>query len=235
MNGKDSRSIKTFLLLLPVFALGWGVWAFKSGNIMTVDEFRGWICGYGIFGPLVFISMYGLLVTFGFPAVVCSAAGGLLFGRFYGTAYNLFGACMGASGGFLIARLVARDYVAQKFADTKWFENFSNGIEKDGFYYMLFIRLLPVFPFNGTNYASGVTNVRYRHFLLATMIGMLPYDFALTNAVVEVGEAAAHGFKLSPGLIAALTLLAFASLVPVRIKKYLDKQKARRATEGNFA
>lgn len=225
-DGNKLKSLKPLVLFLPVFALGYGIWAFQSGNLMTIDEFRGWICGYGMFGPLIFILIYGLLVTFGFPAVICSAVGGLLFGRFLGTAYNLFGACMGASGAFLIARLIARDFIAKKFANAKWFDGFSRGIEKDGFYYMLFVRLLPVFPFNGTNYASGVTNLRYRDFLLATMIGMLPYDFALTNAVVEVGEAAAHGFKLSPGLIAALTLLAFVSLVPIRIKKYLDEQKA---------
>lgn len=235
MNGDKLKSIKTLFLLLPLFALGYGIWAFQSGNLMTVDEFRGWICGHGIFGPLVFILVYGVLVTFGFPAVVCSAAGGLLFGRFYGTSLNLLGACLGASGAFFIARLLARDFIAEKFASAKWFNSFSRGIENDGFYYMLFVRLLPVFPFNGANYASGVTNIRYRHFLLATMIGMLPYDFAVTNAVVEVGEAAAHGFKLSPGLIAALSLLAFASLVPVRIKKYLEKQNAQKATEGNLA
>ena len=235
MDGDKLRSIKILFLLIPVFALGYGIWLFQSGNFMTVAELRGWICGYGIFGPLVFILMYGLLVTFGFPAVLCSAAGGLVFGRFYGTAYNLFGACLGASGAFWIARFLAQDFIAKKFAAAKWFDSFSQGIEKDGFYYMLFVRLLPVFPFNGTNYASGVTNIRYRHFLLATMIGMLPYDFALTNAVVEVGEAAAHGFKLSPGLVAALTLLAFVSLVPVRIKKYMDKQKAQKTTEGNLA
>lgn len=202
---------------------------------MTVAEFRGWICGYGIFGPLLFILIYGLLVTFGLPAVLCSAAGGLVFGRFYGTAYNLFGACLGASGAFWIARLLARDLIAKRFAAAKWFEIFSRGIEKDGFYYMLFVRLLPVFPFNGTNYACGITNIGYRPFLLATMIGMLPYDFALTNAVVEVGEAAAHGFKLSPGLIAALTLLAFVSLVPIRIKKYMDRKKGQRAAAANPA
>ena len=67
------------------------------------------------------------------------------------------------------------------------------------------------------------------------MIGMLPYDFALTNTVVEVGEAAANGFKMSPGLMAALSLLAFVALVPIRIKKYMDKQNARKAAEGNVA
>lgn len=228
MKRSKLRPLKFLLPLIPVLVLVYGISAFQSGNLMTIDDFRGWICGYGALGPLMFMLVYGLLVTFGFPAVLCSAVGGLLFGRFYGTAYNLFGACLGASGAFWIARLIARDFVANKFANARWFGGFSRGIEKDGFYYMLFVRLLPIFPFNGVNYASGVANIRYRDFLLATMIGMLPYDFALTNAVVEVGEAAAHGFKLSPGLIAALTLLAFVSLVPIRIKKYMDKQKAQK-------
>ena len=214
---------------MPVCALGYGIWVFQSGNFITVSELRDWIISFGVFAPLIFIAMYGLLVSFGFPAVICSAVGGLIFGRFYGTALNLWGACLGASGAFWIARLIARDFIAGKFATAKWFNSFSRGIEKDGFYYMLFVRLLPVFPFNGTNYASGITNIRYRHFLLATMIGMLPYDFALTNAVVELGEAVASGYEMDTGLIVALSLLAFVSLVPIRIKKYIERKNAKKA------
>jgi uncharacterized membrane protein YdjX (TVP38/TMEM64 family) len=234
MDGNKLRPIKILFLLLPVFALGYGIWVFRSGNFMTIAELRGWITGYGMFAPLVFILMYGLLVTFGFPAVICSTVGGLVFGRFYGTALNLWGASLGASGAFWIARLIARDFIAKKFASAKWFNSFSKGIEKDGFYYMLFVRLLPIFPFNGINYASGITNIRYRYFLLATMLCMLPYDFALTNTVVEVGEAAANGFKMSPGLIAALSLLAFISLVPIRIKKYIERQNAEKAAKRDL-
>lgn len=231
MTGKKINSIRILFFLIVVSAIGFGIWAYKSGNLMTVAELHAWITGFGIFAPLVFIAMYGTLVTFGFPAVLCSTVGGLVFGRFYGTFFNLFGASMGASGAFWIARLIARDFIVKKFGGAKWFDTFSRGIDKDGFYYMLFVRFMPVFPFNGTNYASGLTNIRYRHFLLATMIGMLPYDFALTNTVVELGEAAANDFRISPGLMAALTLLACVSLAPIRIKKYLDKKNAQTTAE----
>lgn len=234
MDGGKLRPIKILFPLIFVSAIGYGIWVFQSGNFMTVAELRGWITGYGIFAPLVFIAMYGLLVTFGFPAVICSTVGGLVFGRFYGTALNLFGASMGASGAFWIARLIGRNFIVKKFAGVKWFDSFSQGIEKDGIYYMFFVRLLPVFPFNGVNYASGVTNLRYRHFLLATMICMLPYDFALTNTVVEVGESVANGFEMSPGLIAALSLLAFVSLVPLLIKKHLERKNAEKAIRGDL-
>ena len=231
MTGNRLRLVKILYPLVIVCALGYGIWAFKSGNFITVAGLRGWITGFGAFAPLVFIAMYGLLVTFGFPAVICSTVGGLVFGRFYGTFLNLFGASTGASGAFWIARLIGRDFIVEKFSGAKWFDSFSRGIEKDGFYYMLFVRLLPVFPFNGTNYASGVTNIKYRHFLLATMIGMLPYDFTLTNTVVEVGESVAKGFKMSPGLVAALSLLAFVSLAPIRIKRYIERKNAEKAGE----
>ncbi|MFA7240816.1 MAG: hypothetical protein WC091_11940 [Sulfuricellaceae bacterium] len=114
MKRSKLRPLKFLLPLIPVLVLVYGISAFQSGNLMTIDDFRGWICGYGALGPLMFMLVYGLLVTFGFPAVLCSAVGGLLFGRFYGTAYNLFGACLGASGAFWIARLIARDFVANK-------------------------------------------------------------------------------------------------------------------------
>lgn len=235
MTGKKIKSIRIFFPFVIVSVIGCIIWAYTSGTLMTVAELRAWITGFGAFAPLVFIAMYGTLVTFGFPAVLCSTVGGLVFGRFYGTFFNLFGASMGASGAFWIARLIARDFVVKRLGGVKWFEKFSGGVEKNGFYYMLFVRFMPVFPFNGINYASGVTNIRYRHFLFATMLGMLPYDFTLTNTVVEVGEAAANGFKMSPGLIVALTLLAFISLAPIRIKKYLDRQKAQKAPEGDPA
>lgn len=233
MAGYKTTSLRILFSLTVVAAIGYGIWVYKSGNLITVAELRAWITGFGIFAPLVFIAMYGALVTFGFPAVLCSTVGGLVFGRFYGTFFNLFGASMGASGAFWIARLIARDFIVNKFAGATWFKTFSKGIDKDGFYYMLFVRFMPVFPFNGTNYASGLTNIRYRHFLLATMIGMLPYDFALTNTVAELGEAAANDFRMSPGLMAALTLLAFVSLAPIRIKKYLDKKNARASIEND--
>ncbi len=235
MAGHKVRTIRILFPLIVVSAICYAVWAYRSGNLMTVAELRGWITGFGMFAPFVFIAMYGTLVTFGFPAVLCSTVGGLVFGKFYGTFLNLFGASMGASGAFWISRIVARDLVAGKLANAKWFDTFSKGIEKNGFYYMLFVRFMPIFPFNGTNYASGITNIRYRHFLLATMIGMLPYDFALTNTVVEVGEAAANDFRMGPGLIAALCLLAFVSLAPIRIKKYMDKQKAQKTSKEDLA
>lgn len=229
------KTIKIILAVILVSALGYGAWVAKSGNFMTVAELRSWIISYGFFAPLVFILIYGTMVTFGFPAVLCSTVGGLVFGKFYGTACNLFGATLGASGAFWIARIIARDFVANKFAAAKWFDAFSKGVERDGFYYMLFIRFMPIFPFNGTNFASGITNIRYRHFLFATMIGMLPYDFALTNTVVEVGESVANGFELSPGLVAAFSLLAFVSLAPIRIKKYMDKRKGLMRAEANIS
>lgn len=226
MAGYRVRSIRILFLLVIAAAICFAVWAYRSGNLMTVAELRAWITGFGRFAPFVFIAMYATLVTFGFPAVLCSTVGGLVFGKFYGTCLNLFGASMGASGAFWISRILARDLVAERLIGAKWFDTFSKGIEKDGFYYMLFVRFMPIFPFNGVNYASGITNIRYRHFLLATMIGMLPYDFTLTNTVVEVGESVAKGFKMSPGLVLALCLLAFVSLAPIRIKRYFEKRKA---------
>jgi uncharacterized membrane protein YdjX (TVP38/TMEM64 family) len=226
-----ANKIKIFLAAIFVFAVAYGAWGFDSKTFITVAELREWIISFGVFAPLVFILMYGALATFGLPGIIASTVGGLVFGKLYGTAFNLFGATLGASGAFWIARLIARDYIENKFKKAPWFEALSEGVGKNGFYYMLFVRFMPVFPFNGSNFAAGVTNIRYRDFLGATMIGILPYDFALTNAVVEMGESVANGFQLSPGLLASLILLAFVSLAPIRIKKHLDARKNRATAE----
>lgn len=231
MTDSMLNKTKIILALITASALAYATWGLDLKNIMTVAELMEWIIGYGVFAPLVFILIYGALATFGFPGIIASTVGGLVFGRFYGTAFNLFGATLGASGAFWIARLIAQDYIVKKFEKAPWFKALSRGVEENGFYYMLFVRFMPIFPFNGSNFAAGVTNLRYRHFLAATMIGILPYDFALTNAVVELGESVANGFRLSPGLLGSLVLLAVISLAPIRIKKYFDERGRQSSAE----
>jgi len=186
----------------------------------SLPELRAMVKSFGIWGPLGFIILYGLSIAIGTPGTLFTIAGGLLFGRWFGTLYNVLGATLGASGAFWIARLVSRKTITKRFGHTKWFSAFNRGMEKNGFNYMLFVRLVPLFPFNGINFASGITNISFRDYTLGTAIGIIPGAFVFTNAAVEMGESATEGFKLSPGVILAFALLGLFALVPVIYRRF---------------
>jgi len=186
----------------------------------SLPELRAMVKSFGIWGPLGFIILYGLSIAIGTPGTLFTIAGGLLFGRWFGTLYNVIGATLGASGAFWIARLVSRKTIMERFGHTKWFSAFNRGMEKNGFNYMLFVRLVPLFPFNGINFASGITNISFRDYALGTAIGIIPGGFVFTNAAVEMGESAMGGFKLSPGVILAFALLGLLALVPIIYRRF---------------
>ncbi|HEX5631737.1 MAG TPA: VTT domain-containing protein, partial [Gemmatimonadales bacterium] len=90
-----------------------------------------------------------------------------------GTALVLLGATLGATAAFLLARHVARGFVARRVARHARLAAFDRALAADGFRLVLLLRLSPVVPFSVLNYALGLTQVRLRDFVLAS-IGMVP-------------------------------------------------------------
>jgi len=189
-------------------------------DAISLKSIRAMVDSLGFWGPIGFILVYALATSFGLPGTIITVAGGLIFGKWLGTLFNLIGAVLGSSGAFWIARLLARESLSEKFKGQKWFEKFNNGLEKDGFNYMLFVRLVPLFPYNGVNFGSGLTRIPFKSYLLGTAIGIIPGTFIFTNVAAEIGESATEGFSISPGIIMAFTLLGLFALIPIGYKKY---------------
>jgi len=177
---------------------------------------ESWINDAGILGPLVFMFIYIIGTIFFFPGSVLTLAGGALFGPVYGTFYTLTAATIGASFSFLIARYLLSDYVEQKTGGRM--KQLKDGVEKEGWRFIAFVRLVPLFPFNLLNYALGLTRIKLWHYIITSYICMLPGSLAYTYFGYIGKEAATGGDGLIQKGLMALALIVLILFLPRFIK-----------------
>ena len=180
-----------------------------------------WIHNAGVLAPLLFMLVYAAGAVLFLPGTVLTLAGGALFGPVLGTFYNLTGATIGAALAFLISRYLASDWVADKTGGR--LKQLINGVETEGWRFVAFVRLVPLFPFNLLNYALGLTRIRFSHYLLATYICMLPGAFAYTYLGYAGREAVGGSEGLIQKALLALMLLAAVAFLPRLIGRLRKK------------
>lgn len=146
-----------------------------------IGELQSWVAKQGVLAPLVFGGLYAAATVLAFPGSLLTISGGLLFGTGWGTVINLVSATLGAMAGFLIARYFGREMVTKLIRRRTTLAEFDAKVEKHGFNAVLYLRLIPLFPFNALNYALGLTKVSFRNYALATFIGMAPGAFVYTS------------------------------------------------------
>lgn len=186
-----------------------------------VAALERWVQNAGILAPLVFMLVYAVGAVLFLPGTVLTLAGGALFGPLLGTFYNLTGATIGAALAFLISRYLASDWVADKTGGR--LKQLISGVETEGWRFVAFVRLVPLFPFNLLNYALGLTRIRFSHYLLATYICMLPGAFAYTYLGYAGREAVGGSEGLIQKALLALMLLAAVAFLPRLISRLRKK------------
>ena len=194
-----------------------GLAAAVTMAVVYRDRFDGaaleaWVHDAGPVAPLLFMLIYALAAVLFLPGSVLTLAGGALFGPVLGTVYNLIGATLGATLAFLIARYLASDWVADKAGGRV--KQLINGVEGEGWRFVAFVRLVPLFPFNLLNYALGLTRLRLSHYIIASGLFMLPGAIAFTYLGYAGREAVAGGEGLIQKGLMALALLAVVAFLP---------------------
>lgn len=168
---------------------------------------------WGVFGGLIFLVSFVGLSLFGLPLVPFAVASGLLFGMAGGLAWMVAASTLGAAAGFCLSRYVARERFARMMHKYPQFEMIDQAIYREGWKIVGLLRICPI-PFGISNYAYGLTKVRFRHYLLATCAGMLPgetvfvYLGAAGRSLGDVGGSPAVK-ALSWGGIGALAVAIF--------------------------
>ena len=210
----NSRFVRIGLLLILVAGIAVAVVYRDRFDVAALER---WIQDAGIWAPLLFMAVYALAAVLFLPGTLLTLTGGALFGPVLGTLYNLTGATIGATLAFLIARYLASDWIAERTGGR--LKQLINGVEDEGWRFVAFTRLVPLFPFNLLNYALGLTRIKLSHYLLATYTCMLPGAMAYTYLGYAGREAVGGGEGLIQKALLALALLAVVAFLPRLIGK----------------
>jgi uncharacterized membrane protein YdjX (TVP38/TMEM64 family)/rhodanese-related sulfurtransferase len=226
-----SLSRLAFALLIAAMA-GWGSYYRDQINLTTLDV---GLASLGPWAPIGYVMLFAMGTVAFVPGVVFSLAGGALFGPLWGSLWNLTGATLGATLAFLIARYIGRDWVARKAGGL--LKRLIDGVNAEGWRFVAFVRLVPLFPFNLSNYALGLTRIPLYHYVIATMVCMVPGAVAYTwlgyagrGALSGEANAVRYGL-LALGLLATIAVLprligrlrgSFAWIEADELKRRLD-------------
>ena len=208
------------LLLFLMVAIGIG-FAIVYRDVFSAQILESWVSRFGPAGPLVFIGLYAIATVLFLPGSIITLVGGALFGPFWGVLYNLTGATIGATAAFMISRYLAADWVEKKSGPR--IRHLKSGVEAEGWRFVAFVRLVPLFPFNLLNYALGLTRIQISHYSVTTCIAMLPGAVAYTYLGYAGREFIAGGEGLIHKGLLALALLALAIFLPGLIRRLRQK------------
>lgn len=124
--------------------------------------------------PLVFVISYIVGVVFALPGLIFMILAGSIFGFWKGLALVIIGSNLGCQITFFISRALGKDFVSKFFSLNGFYNKLSKKMDNQGFLVMVYLRLIPIFPFNVINYVSGLTSVSHRDYTLGTLLGKLP-------------------------------------------------------------
>ncbi len=169
---------------------------------------------------LLFFLVYLSAVALSLPvATVLTLLAGALFGRWLGTGVVSLASTLGATLAFLGSRYLFRDLVQRRFGAR--LRGLNEGVARDGAYYLLTLRLLPVFPFFLVNLGMALTPLPLRTFCWASLVGTLPGTFLYANAGEALAGIESPRDILSPGVLISLALLA---VVPLAVRRLVRRR-----------
>jgi len=223
------NSKKIILLIFAGLAVGLFFW-FDLGRFLTLESLKGnrqVLLGFYATHRLAmvagFMAIYILQTALSLPgAAILSLAAGAIFGSIMGTVYAVISASIGATLAFLVTRYLLRDLVLARFGSR--LEEMNRELEQRGFNYLLFLRLVPVFPFFLINLAAGLTRLPLRTFMLGTLLGIIPGGFVYVNAGASLATITSLSGIASPRVLGSLALLGLFALIPVFYNKLTRRQ-----------
>ena len=169
--------------------------------------------------------VYVAVTAFSLPGgLVMSLTVGFLFGRWVGTALVVAAATIGATLVFVAARYVFADAARKRLGALG--ERINAGFTENAFSYLLFLRLVPLFPFFLVNLAPAFTSIPFPTYALATFVGIIPGTFVFVNLGQTLGRIESLQGLVSAETLGAFALLGVFALVPVAIRKLRARKTA---------
>lgn len=227
----SSRKLRVAILLLLAAAIAATLVLLPVKQYL--EELLQAVRALGAWGPAILALAYIAATVLLIPGSIMTLGAGFLFGVPIGTVTVSLGSVAGASVAFWVGRTAARGWVEEKVAHNRRFHALDEAIGREGFKIVLLIRLSPVFPFVFTNYALALTRIRFRDFVLASWIGMLPGTLLyvyIGSTLKSLAELASGGYQggTAQNVVFALGLVAtfVVTVVITRVARGALKQAA---------
>ena len=211
---KRSRLIRPVLLAALAGAI---VWLALHREILQSAALEQELGRFGAWSPILFVLVYSLATVLFVPGSILTVVGGALFGPLWGTLWNLSGATLGATLAFAIARYIGAEWVARRGGER--LARMIRGVEEEGWRFVAFVRLVPLFPFNLVNYAFGLTRVGLGEYAIASFVCMAPGAVAYTYLGYAGLQAASGRAGAIHKALLALALLAAVAFMPRLVRR----------------
>lgn len=217
MSTDRNKKIMNALIILLLVIVSWMIYRY-----LPHERLRAWIDGLGVYGPLFYILLFTLLPVFFFPVPVLALTGGVSFGLLYGSLYTIIGAMLNCSLMFLMSRYFAKAQFkefTEKRISRNWRERLYGADSKMAFVLIFILRLIPLVPYNIINYVCGLTEMSFRSYFMATLIGIIPG----TVVFINLGD---KSVTRDPKQMVLSVLFLFLLIgLSVIIAKYMKKQE----------
>ena len=235
-------------VMLVVFGMGWHRELSLENIVALRDRFHTVLTEHRLRSLLIYFLVYVCVAALSLPGgLILTATGGLLFGWLLGGIAAVAGATVGATIIFLVAKSALGEGLSTQAAP--WIAKLRAGFENHALSYLLFLRLVPAFPFWFVNIAPAILGVSLRTYVIGTFFGIIPATFAFAAAGAGLDSVimaakkeymtciAKHGAEackltihasslVTRDILLALVLLGCAALIPVALKKWRRRHAA---------
>jgi len=223
---KNQKKIILFILLIAAMLL---VRISGIDDYITFENFKknrdvlqAFVNNHYTLSVVGYIIIYISTGFFVPGAIPLTVIGGFLFGVLLGTVYVCIGATLGATLAFFSARHLIGNWIQKKYSNQ--LRRFNEEIEKNGHYYLLTLRIIPIFPFFLVNFFAGLTNIPYKVFLWTLLITALPGTVIYAFAGQQIGGIESVKDIYSPNVWIAFLLLIIFSIA-LLVYRYIKGKK----------
>ena len=199
--------------------------AYKFGLVdflTDISSLRAYLEALGWQGYVIFILLSVIVAVFLLPGQFLAIVGGLAYGGLLGGLLTIIGASLGASISFIIGKYIAREYILKRFGNDPTFQKIEKVVRENGISFLIFTRLVPVFPFAIQSYAYAMTPMSVKKFSLISFMTMMPASFIYAFMASEIALKGVSGALLLELTVAGI-FLALLAYLPKKLSKKINQ------------
>jgi len=224
----NQKLINIVMIAVVVIVLsGLAILYFSQCSDGKCPSAEAFVRSFGPWAPALFVVIYISASPIPFLATFLSAASGLVFGALWGTVLAVFSATISSLVPFTLARRLGREWVASKLKGKKIENLYQKSEGQGGFLFIMFMRMVPIIPWEIQNYIAGLSKVNLVTFIPATIIGIIPGTFSLVFLGSAVKDPGSWQFWLGIGLTVGVMVIP----VIISVLQNKNKKKAEETQE----